>query len=161
MIARYFYQEDIATFLAEDSETIFGKIAHADEMDTSATQKFAWEQEIAIMKDVLRPYANEPGQIIFEYTIPRMGKRIDVVVLLHERIFAIEFKGGNDWNQIQKDERRAYLINAYRVLLTRARQGMIICVPEGDHSIPPDKSRNPKYYDATYEYLKSLGLEEI
>ena len=43
MIARYFYQEDIATFLAEDSETIFGKIAHADEMDTAVTQKFAWE----------------------------------------------------------------------------------------------------------------------
>lgn len=72
-----------------------------------------------------------------------------------------EFRGGNDWNQIQKDERRAYLINAYRVLLTRARQGMIIYVPEGDLSVPPDQSRNPKYYDGTYEYLKSLGIVEI
>lgn len=72
-----------------------------------------------------------------------------------------EFKGGNDWNQIQKEERRAYLINAYRVLLTRARQGMIICIPEGDHSVPPDQSRNPEYYDGTYEYLKSIGFVEI
>ncbi len=86
MIARYFYQEDIARFIAEDSEAIFGKIAHADEMDTASTQKFAWEQEIAIMKSVLLPYVYEPGRIIFEYTIPRMGKRIDVVVLLRERI---------------------------------------------------------------------------
>lgn len=38
MIARYFYQEDIARFIAEDSEAIFGKIAHADEMDTASTQ---------------------------------------------------------------------------------------------------------------------------
>jgi hypothetical protein len=69
-----------------------------------------------------------------------------------------EFNGGNKWNKIQKDERRAYLINAYRVLLTRARQGMILCVPEGN---PDDHTRLPEFYDSTYNYLKSLGIEEI
>ena len=52
----------------------------------------------------------------------------------------------------------AYLINAYRVLLTRARQGMILCVPKGSKD---DPTRLPEFYDSTYEYLKSLGIEEL
>lgn len=69
-----------------------------------------------------------------------------------------EFNGGNKWNKIQKPDRQAYLINAYRVLLTRARQGMIICVPEGNAE---DHTRQPEFYNSTYNYLKSLGIEEI
>ena len=71
MTNRFFYQADIATFLSENTDQIFGVMARADEMDTASTQKFAWSQEIDIMKSVLVPYANEAGQIIFEYTIPR------------------------------------------------------------------------------------------
>ena len=48
------------------------------------------------MKNLLAPYSNEPAQIIFEYTIPRLGKRIDVVVLLRERVFVVEFKAGEE-----------------------------------------------------------------
>ena len=54
-----------------------------------------------------------------------------------------------------KPERQNYLKNAYRVLLTRARQGMVIVVPKGD---PEDATRNPKYYDPTFEYLREIGL---
>lgn len=96
MTNRFFYQADIATFLSENTDQIFGVMARADEMDTASTQKFAWSQEIDIMKSVLVPYANEVGQIIFEYTIPRLGKRIDVVLLLRERVFVIEFKAGEE-----------------------------------------------------------------
>ena len=69
-----------------------------------------------------------------------------------------EFNGGCRWNKIQKEERQAYQLNAYRVLLTRARQGMVICVPEGN---PEDHTRQPEFYDCTYNYLKQLGFEEI
>ena len=69
-----------------------------------------------------------------------------------------EFSGGSRWNKIKKEERQAYQLNAYRVLLTRARQGMIICVPEGN---PEDHTRQPEFYDSTYKYLKQLGFEEI
>lgn len=96
MTNRYFYQSDIATFLAEDTNTIFGQMSRADEMDTASTQKFAWEQEITLMKQALASYSTEQGWILFEYTIPRLGKRIDVVVLLRERIFVIEFKAGEE-----------------------------------------------------------------
>ena len=65
---------------------------------------------------------------------------------------------GNKWLNIRSEERKAYQINAYRVLLTRARQGMVICVPEGN---PEDATRLPEFYDSTYEYLKQIGLKEI
>lgn len=65
---------------------------------------------------------------------------------------------GNRWNKINKPERKVYQKNAYRVLLTRARQGMIIVVPEGD---PSDPTRKPEFYDSTFEYLKSIGLRTI
>ena len=65
---------------------------------------------------------------------------------------------GNGWNKINKDERKQYLKNAYRVLLTRARQGMVLVVPQGD---PEDHTRVPPYYDGTYAYLKGIGFAEI
>lgn len=65
---------------------------------------------------------------------------------------------GTKWNNIKKEERKIYLKNAYRVLLTRARQGMVIVVPNGDKS---DGTRSPKYYDCTFDYLKEIGFEII
>ena len=63
-------------------------------------------------------------------------------------------------------ERRKYMLNAYRVLLTRARIGMVICVPGGNSNktvdgFPEDATRLPEFYDGTYEYLKSIGLGEM
>ncbi len=65
---------------------------------------------------------------------------------------------GNKWQNIKNESRKKYLINAYRVLLTRARQGMVIVVPEGNHD---DHTRKPQFYDSTFEYLKSVGLLTI
>jgi hypothetical protein len=62
---------------------------------------------------------------------------------------------GNKWQRIRSLERQAYLKNAYRVLLTRARQGMVVVVPEGD---PEDATREPGWYDGTFEYLQSFGI---
>lgn len=65
---------------------------------------------------------------------------------------------GKRWENINKDERKQYLKNAYRVLLTRARQGMVIVVPNGDEE---DHTRKPEYYDSTFNYLNSIGFEVI
>lgn len=62
---------------------------------------------------------------------------------------------GNRWNNIKKEERKQYLKNAYRVLLTRARQGMVIVVPPGDCK---DATRHPSFYDPTFEYLEDIGF---
>jgi len=63
---------------------------------------------------------------------------------------------GNKWQNIHQEERKKYLINAYRVLLTRARQGMVIVVPEGN---PEDHTRKHEYYDTTFNYLKNIGIK--
>jgi len=65
---------------------------------------------------------------------------------------------GSKWQRIKKAERQIYQKNAYRVLLTRARQGMVIVVPDGNVE---DATRPPEYYDGTYEYLKNIGLKVL
>lgn len=62
---------------------------------------------------------------------------------------------GNRWINVANPDNRAYQRNAYRVLLTRARQGMVIFVPPGDRD---DPTRSPEYYDGTFEYLRGLGI---
>lgn len=62
---------------------------------------------------------------------------------------------GTAWNNVNDDIRKLYLKNAYRVLLTRARQGMVIFIPHGD---PTDKTRQPEFYDQTAEYLIRCGI---
>lgn len=81
------------------------------------------------------------------------------------------FSNSKKWTELKADteskqERMKYMLNAYRVLLTRARVGMVICVPEGNsHKTASgfweDSTRLPEFYDGTYQYLKSMGLEEI
>lgn len=82
-----------------------------------------------------------------------------------------KFNGTTKWSEQlptseSKQELRKYMLNAYRVLLTRARAGMVICVPKGNSNKTlsgfwEDTTRLPEYYDSTYEYLKGLGIEEI
>ena len=81
------------------------------------------------------------------------------------------FNGNTRWNEVtgeseSKQEKVKYMLNAYRVLLTRARAGMVICVPEGNPNKTQsgfweDSTRLPEYYDGTYQYLKSIGVDEI
>ena len=71
------------------------------------------------------------------------------------------FDGKQKWSkkdELKHEIKRYYMKNAYRVLLTRARLGMVVVVPEGSLS---DKTRDPRFYNDTYEYLKSIGLEVI
>lgn len=65
---------------------------------------------------------------------------------------------GSKWNYIKKPERQNYLKNAYRVLLTRARQGMVIVIPLGDIE---DPTRNPDFYNPIFDYLKGIGFKVI
>ncbi|MBN2549887.1 MAG: DUF2075 domain-containing protein [Anaerolineales bacterium] len=65
---------------------------------------------------------------------------------------------GSKWQSVNDETRRLYLKNSYRVLLTRARQGMVIFVPRGDET---DITRLPSLYDGTFNYLRQIGLEVI
>ena len=91
------------------------------------------------------------------------GLELDWVCVTWDADFRYTEKGwehwsfsGNKWKHINNEERKKYQKNAYRVLLTRARQGMVIVVPFGDAD---DPTRNPQFYDSTFEYLKKIGFE--
>jgi hypothetical protein len=93
------------------------------------------------------------------------GLELDWVCVTWDADFRYTEKGwqhwsfvGNKWKHIKKDERQDYQKNAYRVLLTRARQGMVIVIPPGDIE---DWTRPPKFYDPTFEYLKDIGFKVI
>ncbi len=91
---RYLYCNSIAGFLNDNKDSIFGILNENSNNADLPTQKDAWIEEISIMKDVLIKWKDENGSIIFEYNIPRLGKRIDVVLLLKGIIFCLEFKVG-------------------------------------------------------------------
>ena len=93
------------------------------------------------------------------------GLELDWACITWDADFRYSSKGweslsfvGHKWQNIHKEDRKQYLKNAYRVLLTRARQGMVIVVPEGDVD---DPTRNKQYYDLTFNYLQGIGLETL
>ena len=90
---RAYYSARIREFVDEKPETLLGKLMVSDEFSTTDLQKNAWRKEIDILQDQLRSVEN--GDIAFEYTIPRMGHRIDVVCIIHGLIFLLEFKVGD------------------------------------------------------------------
>lgn len=65
---------------------------------------------------------------------------------------------GTIWQNVKDANRKLYLKNAYRVILTRARQGMVIFIPEGTST---DRTRLPSFYDGTYEFLSSCGIPDL
>ena len=102
------------------------------------------------------------------------GLELDYTCVLWDADFRYEedkwgyykFNGKTAWTIERNDEAKKYMLNAYRVLLTRARQGMVICVPEGNpkknaEGFPEDPTRLPEFYNGTYNYLKGLGLYEL
>ena len=91
---RCLYHSSFAEFIAEQEVSVFGKLCESYHGEALTTTREAWIGEVSIMKRVLSRYANEDGQIIFEYDIPRLGKRVDVVLLLKGIIFCLEFKVG-------------------------------------------------------------------
>lgn len=112
-------------------------------------------------EDVRSSYYLE--DVVTEFGI--QGLEMDWVCLTWDADFRYTPQGwghwsfhGDRWKHIRKPERKTYLKNAYRVLLTRARQGMVIVIPEGDSS---DPTRNKSYYDPTFDYLRSIGFRTI
>lgn len=91
---RCLYDSDISTFISKEKEAIFGILCDKYHGDALTTTREAWNTEIEILQNALIPWKNSNGHIVFEYDIPRLGKRIDVVLLLKGIIFCLEFKVG-------------------------------------------------------------------
>ena len=108
---RSYYSASIAEFLQQSSSEIIG-IIHSNDIsaETAIQQSNTWESEVQILKDQLRSFSD--GRIIFEYTIPRMGKRVDAVVLYKNIVFLLEFKcGDTEYRQSTYDQVYDYALD--------------------------------------------------
>ena len=90
---RAYYADSIADFLRRSSDEILGTLVRNSAFGIEGPQRDAWLSQISLLRDTLISYAGR-GQVYFEYAVPRLGKRIDVVVLLDHVIFVMEFKVG-------------------------------------------------------------------
>lgn len=107
---RAYYSARIREFVVEKPETLLGKLMVSDEFSTTDLQKNAWRKEIDILQDQLRSV--ESGDIAFEYTIPRIGHRIDVVCIIHGLIFLLEFKvGDSEYRKSTADQVMDYALD--------------------------------------------------
>ena len=91
---RAYYSSSVNDFLAKDDYAIFGEITSNDQFSAEDLQKNTWKKEIEILKRELRDLKD--GHLLFEYTIPRIGNRIDNIVLYNGIIFLLEFKVGEN-----------------------------------------------------------------
>lgn len=108
---RSYYSASVAEFLRQSNSEIIG-IIHANDIsaETTIQQSNTWESEVRILKDQLCSFSN--GRILFEYTIPRMGKRVDTVVLYKNIVFLLEFKcGDTEYRQSTYDQVYDYALD--------------------------------------------------
>ena len=94
-ILRYYYSESISDFLYKESEEIIGKLALASPHNVDNETKASWLDEINVMKSILPQYSGR-GSVFFEYSIPRMGRRVDIILLIDGLVFVLEFKTGQE-----------------------------------------------------------------
>ena len=95
MITRAFFDSPIDAFLRMPTDAILGQIVDRDyHYDQNINQRNTWKTEIEILKRQLAGV--EEGRILFEYSVPRMGKRVDVVILFRNIVYLLEFKCGDD-----------------------------------------------------------------
>ena len=89
---REYYANSINLFTKDNATEILGKLTKENDFDLGQNQRSAWIEEINILQKILISYS---GSIYFEYSIPRMGKRIDVIIIIGPAIFVLEFKVGD------------------------------------------------------------------
>jgi hypothetical protein len=103
-LERAYYSSPIAAFLRTAPQGILGALTERSTFSVDLSQRDAWLEQIGILQRVLRPYGGQ-GTLYFEYTVPRLGKRIDVLALIRHVIFVIEFKvGESDFTPHARDQ---------------------------------------------------------
>ena len=164
MTNRYFYKAPFRKFVDSSEETIFGHISINDEGDSVSEQKYAWSEEIKVLKQVLLPWKYENAEIIFEYSIPRLGKRIDVVLLLRGIIFAIEFKAGqNTFLQVDMEQVMDYALDLKNFHLDSHHRVIVPILVATEANVTSHDLKFSVYDDHVYNPLMANvdGLQDI
>ena len=151
---RFFYKSEIKKFVKDSIETIFGIISMNDAGDSVKEQKYAWSEEIEIMQHVLFPWREENAEIIFEYSIPRLGKRIDVVVLLRGIVFILEFKAGqHDYLQSDMEQVMDYALDLKNFHLDSHNRTIVPILIATEAMLSSQKLQFSVYDDKIYNPL--------
>jgi hypothetical protein len=109
---RWGYAAPIARFLVEDPQSSIGALTTWHSFEVDPSQKMAWLEQISILKNLLRPWATSSGALFFEYDIPRLGSRVDNVLVLEHVLFVLEFKvGASDYSHDANDQAWDYALD--------------------------------------------------
>jgi len=157
----FYYKDYIETFLNKSIEEIIGLIALSNQFDSTINQNKSWEQQIPILKKALDGYY---GTIFFEFSIPRMGKRVDCLVIIDNIVFVIEFKVGEkeflsynidqvwdyalDLKNFHKPSHSAVLAPILVATEAKYLLNEISLTPHNDDLIFPIKSNKDNLHDA-------------
>ena len=93
VVATYFFASSVSDFLEKSDDAILGALAAANPFDLTPEQRDAWLGEINLLRTLLPPYRGR-GSVFFEFSTPRMGRRVDVALILDGVVFVLEFKVG-------------------------------------------------------------------
>lgn len=114
MARRSFYFDDVSNFLCETESSILGKLADDNTFAVEDKQWNTWKSEITLLKEVLDRDEFKTAKVIFEYTIPRVGSRVDVAILINACVILLEFKvGGNNYFRVDLDQVAGYRDDIY------------------------------------------------
>jgi hypothetical protein len=136
-MSRAYYSAPIDVFLAEDAEKILGALTRCSEFAVDLTHRFAWEEQIKILKAVLRPY-DGAGSVFFEYAVPRLGRRIDVVAIIQALLFVLEFKvGEKHFSEHARDQVWDYALDLKNFHETSHHQVLVpVLIATRAHEVP-------------------------
>ena len=165
---RAYYTDTIAAFLDEDSAAILGTLAENNPFSLDPSQRDAWLEQIQILKRVLPAYRGQ-GKVYFEYSIPRLGKRVDVIALVGPAIFVFEFKvGEKDFPSYAIDQVWDYALDLKNfhepshelpivpvLIATKAEEvnPIVAATPENDKLLLPIRSNATTLPDVVRETL--------
>jgi hypothetical protein len=112
-VNRAYYSSSIHAFLQEDASSITGKLSQRHSQDLVHLQTNAWSEQISILKLQLAPFTSTVSNtVFFEFGIPRMGKRADVVLVIDGLVFIVEFKvGAKEYTRHDKDQALDYALD--------------------------------------------------
>lgn len=156
-ISRAWYEDTIANFILKPTDTILGELTKNSDYAIELTQRNAWQAEIELLKTTL-PIID--GKILFEYNIPRMGKRVDVVLLINNIVCVIEFKVGEtnfprsaikqawdyalDLKNFHEASHHAFIVPI--VWATNAKQNISLnLTPASDNVFTPQRVNNTEF----------------
>ena len=155
---RYLYSDTIDSFLQKNTDTIVGEITLSATQDINKETSNSWQQEVEVLKNVLSPYAQK-GSVYFEYNIPRMGRRADVIVLIDGIVFVLEFKTSE-----QKFTREALIqVWDYAIDLKNFQEGSRDRILIPIVVAPKEKNKNchielKPFEDDVYQPLVSISV---